>query len=137
MRFLVAFAVLFFAFLPQSAHAAEKRVIIRRDVIEEARGNDTVCGVVSRVGHEVIFVKSDEPGRVKVDVDDISFPKPLDDLIDKESRVIATGRFVHGTLVAHTIVVIRGTERRTYVSHKPVDVKVKTGGDDINIRVVP
>lgn len=124
--------------LASPAYAGEKvkkTITIDRDVVENARGTDVVSGRVTKVGHEIIYVE-DGSGRRKIDLDDIGFPRPVKELFDEETHVIATGRLKGGTLFAHRIIVVRDGVRRTYVSRKPVDITIK-GEKDIKLRVNP
>lgn len=140
MRFLFSLYIsgflvcLFFA--PSSVFANDdKALLIPRQTIERAKGSSSVCGPVARVGHESIVVSSKNDGRTEVDLDDIEFPRPVKEIFDKDTRVIATGRFKGDTLIARRIVVIKGENRSVYVSRKPVEIRIK-GDKNTKVQVV-
>ena len=138
-RYLYIWACLLVFGMAPSAYAetkTKKTVIIDKESLaEKARGRQVLSGRVKRVGHEVLFIET-EDGRKKIDVDDIDFPAPLDELFDEETTVIATGRIKGDKMIAHRIVAVKNGNRKAYISKKPIDITIK-GEDDIKIRVNP
>ncbi len=130
---LFFFSLMFFHF--SSAYAEKKTFVIPRESLERTRDADTICGSVSHVEEGAVFIQSNGLGRVKIDFDGIDFPGPLDEIIKKNSRVIATGRYQGEVLFARRLVVVDGANRKTFVSHKPVEMKLK-GKQDVRAKAV-
>ncbi len=113
----------------------QKTINISREAIDRAYGNEVVAGEITKVGHEVIYIETDGV-RTKVDLDDIRFPDRIDEIFYEGDRVIATGLFDGDDLEANRIVLIRDGVRTTFISKKPVDIKIK-GEEDTTIRITP
>lgn len=126
------------AVLSPGAHAdrkVKKTINISREAIDRAYGNEVIAGDITKVGHEVIYIETDD-GRMKIDLDDISFPARIDEIFREGDRVVATGLLDEDELTANRIVLIRDDIRRTFISKKPVDIKIK-GEEDLTIRITP
>lgn len=140
MRILLLACLLYIsgAILSPEASAdrkVKKTINISREAIDRAYGNEVVAGEITKVGHEVIYIET-EGGRTKVDLDDIRFPDRIDEIFSEGDHVIATGLLDGDDLIANRIVLTREGVRTTFISKKPVDIKIK-GEEDLTIRITP
>lgn len=123
---------------PSRAHDEGKTrtVLIKRETLEEALGQKQLSGTVEKVGHEILYVDTEE-GVLKVDVDDVNFPDRIKNIFYVGSQVVINGRFKGNRFIATRIVLIEDEIRKTYISRKPVDIMIRGEKENVRLRVIP
>ncbi len=132
LRLLLPYLLLcgiLFSLFPVTSYAGNTVVVIDRNVIDSIRGDYTVWGVISRVGHKSIYVKSDGGKRIKIDLRDIKFPADLDEIFAKGMEISATGKKIRSTLKAYRISLLDKHEIYKAKSKIRIKVKNKDKGD--------
>ena len=107
-------------------------IIDEEEIVERVKGGIDVRGEVVDVSKDRITIETTSGDRVRVDVDDIRFPKDLDEIIKEGMMVEATGKERGVALLAHRLETFH--DHKVYTSKTNINVKVK-GKKDYEFRI--